>query len=1535
MNLSHFFIRRPIFAGVIWILVMILGGVAVTGLPVAQYPEVAPPTIQVTASYPGASAETIAESVATPLEEEINGVEGMLYITSQSTAAGQATIQVTFEPGVDLDTAQVLVQNRVALAEPRLPEPVRRLGLSTVKSNPDALLVVHLFSPDESRDQLYISNYARLNLRDRLQRIEGVGQIQMFGLREYSMRVWIDPERAGSLDLTAGEVVAALRARNVEVAGGGLGRPPTAQPGAFEVSLQLGGRLSSVDEFERVVVKTTADGRQVRLRDVAEVELGAQDYSTNARLDGAPALAMLFNQQPGSNALDTAERILATMEDVSADLPAGLTYDVVWNPTEFVSASIGEIQKTILEAILLVSIIVFLFLQSLRASIIPIVAIPISLVGTFAVMAGFGFSLNMLSLFGLVLAIGIVVDDAIVVVENVERKMHEGLSPMDAAHATMDEVGGALVSIALVLSAVFIPTAFLEGISGQFFRQFAVTVAAATIISAAVSLTLSPALAARLLKPPTDAAPRRWWDRATQALFDRFNRGFDAAARGYGSVVRRLLRVPALVLAVYAGLLALTGHTLNIAPKGFVPATDQNYLITVIQLPPGASLDRTEAVMEEVAAAGLEHPEVAHAVAFAGLDGATRTTASNAAAVFFTTEDIHERNARGFDAPRVLADLRQRFADRQDAFVLVIPPPPVRGIGQAGGFKGYVQDRSGRGYEALAAEAQRLAGASNGDPAVASAFATFNTRTPQLFADVDTDKAQRLGVSVAQLYQTLEVYLGSAYVNDFTAFGRPFRVTAQAGAEHRRTPADVARLRTRNADGDMVPVGSVARFEDRTGPNRVARYNLYPAAAVQGDVAAGASSDQALGAVETAAAPATARGFGFEWTELALQQRSAGNTAAIAFGLAVVFVFLLLAAQYESLTLPLAVVLIVPMTLLSSVLGVLAMSLDVDILVQVGFVVLVGLAAKNAILIVEFAKQAEDRGLSRTEAAVEAARLRLRPIVMTSLAFILGVVPMMLASGAGHELLRSLGTAVFFGMLGVTVFGLLLTPVFFVVTGAAGAWLGRRLRAKNTGGALPAAAGLLALLVSACTVGPDYRAPEAPVAAAETTLDTDDAVETYDAEPAHDWWQALGDDRLDGLVERALEESREIQRAAARVDAAMALLDLEETKLRPSGGVDASYQRRRVPGAGFGADEPLVAGADYLEVGLRAGWELDLVGRVRRLTEAALADAQATEHLRRGAHVVVAAETTRAYILYRGVARELAVARRNLAQQRDTAALTATRVAEGYGSALDAERADAQRHRTEAALAPLEATLAAMVNRLATLTGGSGLEIAAYLEEKGAKEDLHPPRALPVGDVSGLLRRRPDVRAAERRLAAATARIGVATAEYFPRVRLSGALGLQAQSLAGLGSGNAVGYGIGPSLSWSGFDVGRVGALVDQADHTAAGARAEYEQTVLEALEETRTAVSAYGRQVVRLRALRQAADRVARATELARIRYDAGAEDFLSVLQAQGAQLDVERALTEAQTAMALRYVAVYRALGAGWRPREMAKTTAPSRGR
>lgn len=1037
MRLVHTFIDRPILASVVSILIVLVGAISYGALPVAQYPEIAPPTIQVTATYPGANAQTVADTVATPIEQEINGVRDMLYMRSENTGDGRMSLTVTFKLGTDLDEAQVLVQNRVAIAEPRLPEPVRRLGVTVQKSTPDLMMVIHILSPDGSRDNLYISNYARSQIVDELARVAGVGRVTIFGERAYSMRVWLQPDKIQALDLTAGEVVAALRSNNVQVAAGVLSQLPMPDPGAFELSVETQGRLLQPEEFGAIVVKRGEDGRTVRVRDVARVELAAQDYLNIGYLDDNSALPIGIFQRPGSNALETADAVIARMDELGKVFPAGLEHTIIYNPTEFIEESVNAVYVTIAEAVILVVLVVILFLQNLRASIIPILAIPISLIGTFAVLAAFGFSLNNLSLFGLVLAIGIVVDDAIVVVENVERYLAEGLSPKEAAHKTMDEVGGALVAIAGVLSAVFIPTAFIEGISGQFYRQFAITIATATIISAIVSLTLSPALCALLLKPHGHETRRGWLLRGLAWPFKTFARGFNWSfgklSAGYATLTRRVVRLSVIALVVYAGLMALAYERFASTPQGFIPPMDQGYLIAVVQLPPGSSLTRTDAVIRKASEKLRALDGVAHTVGFAGLDGATFTNAPDAGAIFFTMTPFAQRAGKDLSSFSIIPRAFQALASIKEANIFVVAPPSVRGIGTGGGWKLYVQDRRDRGVAALESAMNQLIAAARQHPDLARVFSQFNTKTPKIYVDIDRVKAEMLNISADRLLETLEVYLGSAYVNDFNFLGRTYRVTAQADAPYRNDPQDILELRTRSTTGAMVPLGTVAQLKDTTGAYRQPRYNLYTAAEIQGSPAPGRSTGEAIGAVEQLAASVLPEGFTFEWTELALQEKLAGNTAIIAFALGVVFVFLLLAALYESWLLPLAVILIVPMCLLASIIGINIARLDNNILVQIGFVVLIGLAAKNAILIVEFARQAEDRGADRFEAAVQAARTRLRPIIMTSMAFILGVVPLVIATGAGAEMRQSLGTAVFSGMLGVTMFGLIFTPVFYVV----------------------------------------------------------------------------------------------------------------------------------------------------------------------------------------------------------------------------------------------------------------------------------------------------------------------------------------------------------------------------------------------------------------------------------------------------------------------------------------------------------------------
>ncbi|MEX1201246.1 MAG: multidrug efflux RND transporter permease subunit [Methylophaga sp.] len=1039
MRFTHFFVERPIFATVLSVLIVLVGSIAYFSLPISQYPEIAPPSISVTASYPGATAETAADTVATVLEQQINGVENMLYMKSENTADGRTSLNITFEQGTDLDIAQVLVQNRIAIAEPLLPEEVTRQGINVRKNSPDLMMVIHFLSPDDSRDNLYVSNYAKTQVVDRLARIDGVGEARIVAERAYAMRIWIDPERAQSFEMTANEVLAAVRTNNAQIAAGVINKQPLQETkGAFELSVETQGRLLTADQFSDIIVKHGEDGRVVRLRDLARVELAAQNYDNIGYLDDSLALPVVIFQRPGSNALETAEALRSEMRNIAKSMPPGMEYQIIYDPTQFIARSIEKIYHTIIEAILLVILVVMLFLQSWRASLIPIVAIPVSLIGTFAVMSALGVSLNNLSLFGLVLAIGIVVDDAIVVVENVERYIREGFSPKEAAHKTMDEVGMALVAIAVVLSAVFIPAAFITGISGAFYQQFALTIATATIISLIVSLTLSPAMAALLLKPhEQEPPPGKGFLGLVSHPFKSFGRGFNRSFEWlgdrYSALTRRLLRITALMLIIYLGLIVLTGVSFKQVPTGFIPEQDQGYLINVLQLPPGASLDRTDVVVREASQRLLEVPGVAHTVQFVGLDGPTFTNASNSAVIFTPFDPFEDRIAAGLTIDDIQGGAQQALSQLDGAIAFSIKPPPVRGMGNAGGWKLYLQDRAGLGKERLEEVTQQVIAAANQADGLSSVFTFYNSGTPRIYADVDRTRAEMLEVPVQNVIDTLEIYLGSRYINDFNFLNRTYRVIAQADGQFRDEPEDIAKLRTRSENGAMVPIGSIATFEQITGPIRVPHYNLYPAIEVQGSTAAGYSSGESIAIMEQLLADTLPDGISYEWTELALQEKLAGNTAFMAFALAVVFVFLLLAALYESWLLPLAVILIVPMCLLAAISGVAMRGMDNNILVQIGFIVLIGLASKNAILIVEFARQAEERGLNRLDAAVEAARTRLRPILMTSMAFILGVVPLVLASGAGAEMRQALGTAVFFGMIGVTLFGLLFTPVFYVV----------------------------------------------------------------------------------------------------------------------------------------------------------------------------------------------------------------------------------------------------------------------------------------------------------------------------------------------------------------------------------------------------------------------------------------------------------------------------------------------------------------------
>jgi multidrug efflux pump len=1035
MNISRFFIDRPIFAGVLSIIILLGGVISMFKLPISEYPEIVPPSVVVKASYPGANPKVIAATVASPLEEQINGVENMLYMQSQATSDGNLTITITFKLGTDPNLAQQLVENRVSQALPRLPEDVQRLGLTTIKSSPTLTMVVHLISPNSQYNLVYLRNYAVINVRDRLQRISGIGEVQLKGAGDYSMRVWLDPQKVAQRDMTATDVVSAIREQNIQVAAGQIGASPATPDAAVQLNVNAQGRLQTEQEFGDIILKTGSEGAVTHLRDVARIELDAAEYADRSLLNNKPAVAMWVFQQPGANSLEISDNVRKAMEELKADFPPGVEYRIVYDPTQFVRSSIHAVIHTLLEAIALVVLVVIVFLQTWRASIIPLIAVPVSIIGTFTLMLAFGFSVNALSLFGMVLAIGIVVDDAIVVVENVERNMKTGLSAKEATYQAMQEVSGPIIAIALTLVAVFVPLAFMSGLTGQFYKQFAMTIAISTVISAFNSLTLSPALAALLLKGHHDSKDRltRGIDFVFGRFFGLFNKVFHRGSQSYGNGVSKVVGHKAIMVAIYAVLLGGAMMMGRIVPGGFVPAQDKQYLVSFAQLPNGASLDRTERVVRQMTEIALKQPGVENVVEHPGLSINGFVHSSSAAVVFLALTDFDKRKSKDLSGEAIAAALNKKFAAIKESYIAVFPPPPVLGLGTLGGFKLQLEDRGALGYVALDEATKKFLKVAAQTPELGPAFSSYQINVPQLNVNLDRTKAKQLGVSVTDVFNTMQVYLGSFYVNDFNKFGRVYQVRVQADAPFRSHTGDLGFLKTRNSSGEMVPLSSLVTVTPTYGPEGVVRYNGYTAADINGGPAPGYSINEAQAAIAKVAAQTLPNGIKFEWTDLTYQQILAGNSAAYVFPISVLLVFLVLAALYESLSLPLAVILIVPMSILSALLGVWLTDGDNNIFTQIGLMVLVGLSAKNAILIVEFARELEMQGRTVLEAAIEASRLRLRPILMTSFAFIMGVIPLVVSSGAGSEMRRAMGIAVFFGMLGVTMFGLMLTPVFYVL----------------------------------------------------------------------------------------------------------------------------------------------------------------------------------------------------------------------------------------------------------------------------------------------------------------------------------------------------------------------------------------------------------------------------------------------------------------------------------------------------------------------
>ena len=1546
MNFSHYFIKRPIFAGVLSIAIFVMGLLALFKLPISEYPEVVPPTIVVRATYPGANPKTIAETVASPLEQAINGVEGSLYLFSQATGDGVMTLTVTFSLGTDIDKAQVQVQNRVAQSLPKLPEEVRTLGVTTTKQSPDLTMVVHLFSPNDRYDKVYIRNYATLQVKDVLARIPGAGDVELFGSGDYAMRIWLNPDKIAARNLTASDVVAAIREQNVQVAGGVIGQQPVSNPVNFELQVNVKGRLISEEEFGNVIVKTGPNGEKTLLKDVARIELGAGSYALHSLLNNKTAVAIPIFQTPGANALQLSKDVRAKMEELKKNFPEGLDYNVVYDPTVFVRHSIEAVIHTLLEAILLVVIVVIIFLQTWRAAIIPLAAVPVSLIGTFALMLAFGFSINALSLFGLVLAIGIVVDDAIVVVENVERNIARGLSSYDAARQAMNEVTGPIVATALVLCAVFVPTAFISGLTGQFYKQFALTIAISTMISAFNSLTLSPALCAVLLKD--HHAPKDWLSRVMEALFGwffhPFNRVFAWGGNKYSTGVAGVLRKSAIALVVYGGLVLLTGWSFSKVPTGFVPTQDKQYLVAFAQLPDGASLDRTEAVIRRMSDIGLQQAGVEAAVAFPGLSISGFSVAPNAGIVFFTLKPFEERTTKDLSGPAIASALNQKLSVIQDAFVLAVPPPAVMGLGTIGGFKLYVEDRADLGYDALYQNLQNVIRQGYQTPGLAGVFSMFTVNVPQLDANVDRVKAKTQGIPLQNLFETMQIYLGSLYVNDFNRFGRTYEVIAQADSEFRAHAEDITRLKTRNDQGEMVPLGAVVKVTESHGPDRVMRYNGYPAAEINGAPAPGFSSGQAEALMAKLATENLPRGMTWEWTELTYQRILAGNTAVYVGPLCILLVFLVLAALYESFRLPLAILLIVPMCLLFAIAGVWLKGSDNNIFTQIGLIVLVGLACKNAILIVEFAKRKQDEGWSPFNAAIEACRLRLRPILMTSIAFIAGVFPLVVARGAGAEMRQAMGIAVFSGMIGVTLFGLFLTPVFYVTL--------MKLGSKKNPAPVPqpkiilpgssgAVAGIIvgALLWSIppakagwLTVGPDYKQPtnSSPANYKAVELGSWKEGRPFDNLPKGNWWEIFGDTNLNALESQALSANQQLQAAVARVDQARSTARVARSPLWPSLSLDPTFTRERYsPNA-----QPSFGNltANTFSTPLDLSYEVDLWGRVRRSFEGAHAEAQASVADFYNVLLTLHADVAQNYFALRSLDAEIAAVASTVGLRHEQVQLVRSRLEGGIGSELDVARAETELATTEAENASLKKRRDELENAIAILVGENPVQFKLAALEK-ANTDWNPqPPSVPAGLPADLLERRPDVAAAERRLASANAKIGVAKAAFFPVLTLTGSGGYLSGDVESLFTWGSRTWSIGPSVSLPIFAGGRNHANYQRSRAAFAEAAALYRQQILVAFGEVENSLSGIQQLAVQSEAQERAVAKAQRAAELATERYRSGIVAYLEVVDASRDALTAERANAQLAGQRLIAAVQLIKALGGGWSETQILAGASPT---
>ncbi len=1550
---SRFFIYRPVFALVIAIVIVLIGGITIPILPIENTPDITPPTVSVKTNFPGASAPVIAETVATPLEQEINGVDNMIYMQSKSSDDSTMEITVTFQIGVDIDMSTVLVQNRVAVADPKMPAEVKQQGITTKKKSTNMVLVINLFdgSGQGLYDEIYISNYINLNIKDVLGRVPGVAEALVMGAKDYGMRVWLDPDRLKARNLTTNDVVNAIREQNVQVAAGQIGAPPSPTDQSFQYTVNTMGRLSDVAQFEDMILKVE-DGRILRVRDVARVELGAQSYNWSVQLNGDPSIAIAIYQLPGANALNIAQAVNETMDELAARFPDGLEYTIAYDSTRAITASIDEVVETLFIAILLVVLTVYVFLQDFRTTLIPSVTIPVSLIGTFGVMMALGMSINTLTLFGIVLAIGIVVDDAIVVVENTMRLIDdEGLDAKEATAKAMEEVTGPVVATTLVLLAVFVPTTMMGGITGRLYAQFSMTIATATVFSSINALTLSPALCGMLLRPTPQT--RGWF-------FTQFNHWFDKSTNAYMGLVKLVVRRTAIMMLIWVAVVAAMAWSFSSVPGGFLPDEDQGYYFANIKLPDAASLERTNEVAARMTQTLMDAPGVADVITVGGYSFLDSMQSSNAAGAIVVLDDWSERTEPALHAAALAALSSREIGTFQEGIGFAFIPPPIMGLGNAGGFEFVLQDRGASGYLQLQTIGDDLVFEGNQDPVITRLNNNFRANVPQLYLDVDRTKVKTLGIPLSEVFATLQSYLGSSYVNDFNVFGRTYRVMIQADAGFRAKIEDIERLDVRDQDGNMIPLSTLVTVSDTVGPQAVIRYNLYPAATISGSARPGFSSGESVQAMESLASRLLPASMGFEWTGTTYQQLAAGGQAPIIFGLAFIMVFLFLAAQYESWLIPIAVILSIPFSMLGAMLATMFRAYDNNVYTQIGVVLLIGLSAKTAILIVEFAKQLREQdGLPTIEAAIKAAELRFRPLLMTAFSFILGVIPLVVATGAGSGSRTALGTAVFGGMSLATVLGVIFIPVFYVVVqkmrdprmqAAAGDTAGDGPAGGDTptGGDTPPTGGdkdgggeidtagpepaagaartmgaiALALLLigTGCTtVGPDYVRPATPMPDGSPLPDTwhTTAMEGLEEGNANlqQWWTAFNDPVLDDLMDRAWQQNLDIELALARIQEARAIYGITTGDRMPVIDATGSAGIARTNEAGLPTSITGDTNA-VLTLGVDASWEIDVFGRIARNIESALASYEASVESYRDVLVSLFSEVAFAYIDVRSLQDRIEYAQANIEAQEDSLQLTRDRFSAGLTSRLDVAQAESNLADTKARIPLLVQSLAFAHNRLAVLLGTTPGSLDDELD--GDAEIPMPPAAVTRGIPADLLRQRPDIRRAERILAAQTARIGVATADLYPTFSLTGFFTFGLAS----GDGNTTGFGwnILPGFRWNLFDRERIRNSIRAEEAITEQAYVTYEQTVLVALEDVENAMIAYARENERLVQLEDAVDASQRAVDLVRTQYLSGLTHFQNVLDSQRTLFQLQDQLAESQGIMVQDLVLMYRALGGGW---------------